>query len=111
MHARTTRPPPTTKLLDMPELLWKSYIDFEIAQKEHERARVLYERLLERTAHIKVFISFAQFEATAGDAEAARGVFERAFRCACPCVIACVRACVCACVCERVVMRLRGLRA
>ena len=93
------------QLLDMPELLWKSYIDFEIALGEHERARVLYERLLERTAHVKVFISFAQFEATtAGDAETARGVFDRAcvrgrwcgilFAC---CVVV-ARVCVCAAV-------------
>jgi hypothetical protein len=44
----------TAQLLDMPELLWKSYIDFEIANSETEKARMLYERLLERTAHVKV---------------------------------------------------------
>jgi len=64
----------------MPELLWKSYIDFEISQKETHKARILFERLLERTAHVKVFISFAQFEATAGDLEAARGVFDRGYK-------------------------------
>ncbi|KAI9030822.1 hypothetical protein CLU79DRAFT_357676 [Phycomyces nitens] len=48
--------------LDMPELLWKSYIDFEIGEEEYERTRELYLRLLERTAHVKVYISFAQFE-------------------------------------------------
>lgn len=41
-------------VLDMPELLWKSYIDFEIGQGEHENARTLYERLLDRTKHVKV---------------------------------------------------------
>ena len=46
-------------LLDMPELLWKAYIDFEIAEGEAERARQLYERLLERTQHVKVLISAA----------------------------------------------------
>lgn len=51
-------------LLDMPELLWKAYIDFEISEGEHERTRQLYERLLERTRHVKVWLSFAQFEAT-----------------------------------------------
>lgn len=40
--------------LDMPELLWKSYIDFEVAQDETENARQLFERLLERTLHVKV---------------------------------------------------------
>lgn len=48
--------------LDMPELLWKSYIDFEIGQEEPEKARLLYERLLERTSHVKVWLSYAKFE-------------------------------------------------
>ncbi|KAG2447486.1 hypothetical protein HYH02_007413 [Chlamydomonas schloesseri] len=50
-------------LLDMPEALWKSYIDFEIAEGERERVRVLYTRLLDRTKHVKVWLSFARFEA------------------------------------------------
>jgi crooked neck len=41
-------------MLDMPEVLWKAYIDFEIEQGEHERVRILYESLLRRTQHIKV---------------------------------------------------------
>lgn len=40
--------------LDMPELLWKAYIDFEVGLGETEKARELYERLLERTLHVKV---------------------------------------------------------
>merc|ERR1711915_445769 len=48
--------------LDMPEILWKAYIDFEIEQEETDRARDLYKRLLERTQHVKVWLSFAQFE-------------------------------------------------
>jgi len=40
--------------LDMPEVLWKSFIDFETLQGETEKARKLYERLLERTNHFKV---------------------------------------------------------
>jgi crooked neck len=43
-------------VLDMPELLWKAYIDFEVAMKDEEKARQLYERLLERTQHVKVRI-------------------------------------------------------
>ncbi|KAF3673383.1 Crooked neck-like protein 1 [Capsicum baccatum] len=77
--------------LDMPELLWKAYIDFEISEGEFKRTRALYERLLNRTKHLKVWISFAKFEASAMDSEAeedielkknclqrARDVFERA---------------------------------
>jgi crooked neck len=67
--------------LDMPEMLWKGYIDFEIDEGEGVHARKLYERLLERTGHVKVFISFAQFEATSigKGMEAARTIFEKAY--------------------------------
>lgn len=40
--------------LDMPEVLWKAYIDFEIGQEEYDNARNLYRRLLQRTRHVKV---------------------------------------------------------
>ncbi|CAO3649778.1 unnamed protein product [Cunninghamella blakesleeana] len=49
-------------VLDMPEILWKAYIDFEIEEREYEKTRDLYQRLLERTEHVKVYISYAQFE-------------------------------------------------
>ncbi|XP_068639478.1 uncharacterized protein [Aristolochia californica] len=88
--------------LDMPELLWKAYIDFEIVEGEYERTRQLYERLLDRTKHLKVWLSYAKFEASCGMVEEgansedhengpddmkqkmeclelARGVFEKAF--------------------------------
>ena len=69
-------------LLDMPEVLWKAYIDFEIAQEENENARQLYCRLLERTQHVKVWLAFANFEAgdTSGlvSAEKARSVYKNA---------------------------------
>lgn len=48
--------------LDMPEVLWKSYIDFEIEQEEYDNTRGLYKRLLKRTQHVKVWISYGQFE-------------------------------------------------
>lgn len=52
--------------LDMPEVLWKAYIDFEYEEEEWDRTRELYKRLLERTSHVKVWISWAQFESNAG---------------------------------------------
>ncbi|KAH0759464.1 hypothetical protein KY290_022957 [Solanum tuberosum] len=74
--------------LDIPELLWKAYIDFEISEGEFERTRALYERLLNRSKHLKVWISYAKFEAlTIDDSDIkqknkclqhARDVFERA---------------------------------
>ncbi|KAG8832668.1 NineTeen Complex (NTC) component, partial [Serendipita sp. 399] len=91
--------------LSMPELLWKSYIDFEVTEGgyERDRARVrsLYERLVERTGHVKVWISWALFEGTTlkppveeeegeepseedeglpADLEKAREVFERGYK-------------------------------
>ena len=69
--------------LDMPELVWKScvprssqppdncsFIDFEYNQAEFENARRLYEDLLRRTSHVKVWVSFAQLEASIGQATA-----------------------------------------
>ncbi|KAG2627458.1 crooked neck-like protein 1 isoform X1 [Panicum virgatum] len=52
--------------LDTPEVLWKEYLQFEIDESEFGRARDLYERLLDRTKHLKVWISYAEFEASAG---------------------------------------------
>ena len=51
--------------LDMPEVLWKSYIDFEVSCEEWEKARILYKRLLKKTNHIKVWSALCQFEFTA----------------------------------------------
>lgn len=47
--------------LDMPEVLWKSYIDFECEEQEWQHARNLYKRLLERTRHVKVLLSSSRF--------------------------------------------------
>lgn len=83
--------------LDMPELVWKAYIDFEEEEGEYDRTRTLYERLLERTDHVKVWISYAHFEINVPDEgeeeeeeeerpvseeakKRARSVFERAYK-------------------------------
>ena len=47
----------------MPELLWKAYVDFEVEEGEREAARKLYERLVAVSGHVKVWISYALFEA------------------------------------------------
>ena len=67
-------------LLDMPEVLWKAYIDFEIEEEEHERVRALYQSLLQRTKHVKVWISFANFEACIEQTKLARKIFTEADR-------------------------------
>ncbi|CAK8693276.1 unnamed protein product [Clavelina lepadiformis] len=56
--------------LDMPEVLWKSYIDFELEQEERHLARKIYRRLLERTQHLKAWLSFANFETIPDDDDA-----------------------------------------
>jgi len=89
----------------MPEILWKAYIDFETEEGERETARSLYERLAQLSGHVKVWISYALFEAEAmpvpravreeeeeegdeekeprtvpGDTGLARQVFERGYK-------------------------------
>lgn len=93
--------------LDMPELLWKAFIDFEIEQQEYDRARRLYGKLLKKTQHVKVrkkknfnikihlkflikfflyekvWLSLAQFEASIDETDSidrARDVFEQAYK-------------------------------
>jgi crooked neck len=63
--------------MDMPELLWKAYIDFEEGEGEYEKTRQLYERLLQRTDHVKVWTSWAQFEIGVPDGEDAGDDEER----------------------------------
>ena len=43
--------------------LAQAYIDFEISEGERGNTRQLYERLLDRTQHVKVWLSYASFEA------------------------------------------------
>lgn len=71
----------TQPVLDMPELLWKKYIDYTIELGDIERTRDLYEQLLQRTQHPKVYIAYAEFEKDFGGedgVEQARHVFETA---------------------------------
>ncbi|XP_043472964.1 protein crooked neck [Leptopilina heterotoma] len=75
-------------VLEMPDVLWKAYIDFERGQDEPEKARQLYERLLEKTLHVKVWISYGKFELTNPVSEEglnnvvlARRIFERGNNC------------------------------
>jgi crooked neck len=66
--------------LDMPELIWKFYIDFEIQNGQFEQARALYKRLLQRTKHVKVWISYAKFEASIGRSNTARDIYKLGFQ-------------------------------
>lgn len=69
----------TQPRLDMPEYMWKAYIDFEVEQEEWPRVRSLYERLLQRTQHVKVWLSYARTEQTIpGSGERPRKIFQKA---------------------------------
>lgn len=56
--------------MEMPEIVWKKYIEFETEEEEYALARGLYERLVEKTGHVKVWISYALFEVSVPDEEA-----------------------------------------
>eukprot|EP00871_Galdieria_phlegrea_P003227 jgi/Galph1/3905/GphlegSOOS_G2549.1 len=68
--------------LDAPELVWKAYIDMEIDEGEYEHVRSLYERLLERSQHVKVWLSYANFERTYNQdrVDMTREIYRRADR-------------------------------
>ena len=71
--------------MERPETLWKSYIDFEVAEGNYNEARSLFNRLLEKTTHWRVWVTFAEFEASipaiSNDdvLENARTVFDRGY--------------------------------
>jgi len=46
----------------MPEKVWKSYIDFEIELEDYEKAWEIYEKLLNKSKNVKVWLSYAWFE-------------------------------------------------
>lgn len=60
--------------IDMPELIWKAYIDFEFEEGNYEAARHLYRRLLSKTDHIKVWVSLATFETSIPAADSNEGM-------------------------------------
>uniref|UniRef100_A0A0K0FKW4 Protein crooked neck (inferred by orthology to a D. melanogaster protein) n=1 Tax=Strongyloides venezuelensis TaxID=75913 RepID=A0A0K0FKW4_STRVS len=64
--------------LDMPEALWKAYIDFEIKQENYSNARLLFERLLKLANNIKIWLTYAEFEISIGKIKNGRKVYERA---------------------------------
>ncbi|PRQ33481.1 putative suppressor of forked, tetratricopeptide-like helical domain-containing protein [Rosa chinensis] len=66
---------------DLRERLWSAYIEFEISEGEFERTRKLYERLLDCSKDVRVWISYARFEAQENHSiEHATMVFSRAAR-------------------------------
>lgn len=66
----------------MPELVWKAFIEFEIANGENLRVKQLYEELLQSSNHVKVWISYGcwLFGVNKKEREAARAVFKRGYQ-------------------------------
>lgn len=50
-------------MVNFPNVAVQAYIDFEIGEGERARTRALYERLLDKTTHVKIWMSYAAFEA------------------------------------------------
>ena len=46
----------------MPEKVWQSYLDYEISLGEFDKVRHLYSKLLSKSKHLKVWLSYAKFE-------------------------------------------------
>ncbi|OMO75157.1 RNA-processing protein, HAT helix [Corchorus olitorius] len=58
---------------------WSSYINFELRYKELDRARCLYERLVEcHPRTVSVWIKYAKFEMKNSELDSARRIYERA---------------------------------
>ena len=65
-------------MIDKPELIWKAYIDTMIEFNNPAKVRELYERLLEKTKHLKVWISYAKYEVHENSEESARSILKKA---------------------------------
>jgi crooked neck len=64
----------------MPEIVWKSYINIEISIGDYDRVRELYSRLLNKTKHIKVWISYSKFEQECDEFINSRNVLDTAYK-------------------------------
>ena len=64
------------EMLDTPEIVWKKYIDLMMEMGNEEKVEELFERLLEKAPHSKVFMSYSQYESTI-DIDKARAILER----------------------------------
>jgi crooked neck len=67
-----------TPELERPEVVWKAFIDFYTELRKFEQAREVYERLLKKTRHLKVWISYAKFEILQDSVKNARKILENA---------------------------------
>lgn len=64
--------------LKSPEDIWKFYIEYETINKNYDKVRKLYENLINKTNHVKVYNSFAKFEENNKDYLRCRIIYEKA---------------------------------
>ncbi|GFE53099.1 crooked neck family 1 isoform [Babesia ovis] len=64
--------------MDMPETIWNRYIEIEKGWQQYPYVRNIYERLLLKTTHIKVFKAYCDFEFEIGCLDNGRSIAERA---------------------------------
>lgn len=64
--------------MNMPETVWRAYIDNQIQHQNYEKVRELYERLLERSKHVKIWVSYGQFELSIKNIAGFRQIMQRA---------------------------------
>lgn len=68
------------EFLETNEFCWKAYVDHCIRfSTDPELVRSLYERLLQLTQHVKVYLSYASFEAESGEEQRCRTIFRRGY--------------------------------
>ncbi|GIX60853.1 RNA processing protein [Babesia caballi] len=63
--------------MDMPETVWNRYLEIEKGWQQHPYVRNIYERLLLKTTHIKVFKGYVEFEFSNGYLQNGRSVVAR----------------------------------
>ncbi|OAF68272.1 Pre-mRNA-splicing factor CLF1 [Intoshia linei] len=69
------------QFLDMPEIVWKAYIDFETDNSEFRKSRALYRKLIEKSSNnAKVWISFGMFEFEVLGLDACNNVFDEGYK-------------------------------
>ncbi len=64
--------------MDVPETIWKAYIDMEIRGNDEQKAVDLYERLLRKSNNVNVWLSYAELVSSVG--VLARDVYKRGHR-------------------------------
>ena len=69
----------TKQELEMPEMVWKGWINISTELGDYEKVREVYQNLLDLTTHTKVWLSFAKFEEDIENIKGASQIFVQAY--------------------------------